>query len=46
MGGFWLELDGDALCADAFGSTDPQSKREKLLIELLDIRKLINGVAR
>jgi hypothetical protein len=46
MSGFWLRPDGNALYAGAFGSMDSQSKRQELLIEFLEVLKLINEVAR
>jgi hypothetical protein len=50
ISGFWLGLDlgldGGALNADAFGSTDSQSKRQELLIESLEVLKLITEVIR
>jgi hypothetical protein len=46
MSGFWFRPDGDALYADAFGSMDSQSKRQELLIEFLEVLKLINEVVR
>ena len=46
MSGFWLRPDGNALDAGAFGSMDSQSKRQELLIEFLEVLKLINEVVR
>jgi hypothetical protein len=42
MGGFWLQPSGDALCTDAFGAMDSRSKGQELLIEFLEVLKLIN----
>jgi hypothetical protein len=46
MSGFWLRPDGSALYANDFGSMDSQSKRQELLIEFLEVLKLINEVVR
>ena len=46
MSSFWLRPDGNALYADAFGSMDSQSKRQELVIEFLEVLKLINEVVR
>jgi hypothetical protein len=46
MTGFWFRPDGDAPYADAFGSKDSPSKRQELLIEFLEMLKLIDKVVR
>jgi hypothetical protein len=46
MGGFWLQPDGHSLCDDAFGLMDSHSKRQELLIEFLEVLKLVNEVVR
>jgi hypothetical protein len=46
MSGFCLRTDVGALFVRAFGSADTHSKRQELLIEFLEVLKVINEVMR